>query len=165
MINNLELFLKEANQLLSAMTEYKEATIRLCEIDLNQEELTFAIDDIENVLEEREDIMQSAETARIAMTDIIEGQEEPGVELIRDMFDGSEIQLSLSADESLAKDVIMMLLAMQKEIMEKDIEFEEKLKAKRSEIKAAMKNLQGDKKKLDYLHLSTSLGQEQGFQV
>jgi len=50
MINNLELFLKEANTLLAALTEYKGATERLCEIDLGQDEISFAIDDIENIL-------------------------------------------------------------------------------------------------------------------
>jgi len=160
MINNLELFLKEANVLLVALTEYDEVTDRLLEVDLQQEDLMFAVDDIETLLAEREELRECAESARVAMTNAIREQDEENADLIRCVFEGKEIAYSLTGDKVLAKEVIYKLLAMQKDIMGKDNLIIANLTSKKSEIKTALKNLQGDKKKLDFLNVTAANSQD-----
>jgi len=168
MINNLELFLKEANSLLAALTEYNNATDRLCEVDLQnleQENLSSAIDDIEKIIQERERIRESAEVARVAMTKAIEEQDDEDAELIKCVFNGNQAEYALKGDKSLARDVIFKLLAMQKDIIEKDSRIIADYTVKYEEIKNELKNLQGDKKKLDFLNLTAPGEAESGFEV
>lgn len=170
MINNLELFLKGANALLEALTDYNEATNRLGEIDLQPdlpvEELALAVDDVESIIGEREEIKARAEIAQAEMTKAIGKQTPEDVKLIECIFEGKEVKYALTGDKSLAKDVIYKLLAIQKEIIEKDTAIIKRFKAKQDEIKNTLKNLQGDKKKLDFLNLSaTGAHDSSGFNV
>ncbi|MCL1903091.1 MAG: hypothetical protein FWF94_01570 [Oscillospiraceae bacterium] len=170
MINNLELFLKEANTLLEALTDYDEATTRLNGIDLHAdlsvEELVFAVDDIDDIIQEREEIKERAEIAQTEMTKVIEEQSDEDAELIKCVFGGKEIEYSLTGDRKLAKEVIYKLLVMQKEIIEKDTEIITKFSSKQDEIKTILKELQGDKKKLDFLSLTATGSQDSsGFNV
>ena len=166
MINNLEFFLKEANTFLAALAEYGEATDRLYEVDLQQEDLVFAVDDFEGILQEREEIKERAEFARIAMTQAIAEQDDADVQLIKCAFTGGDVSYSLSGAENLATEVIYKLLAMQKDIIEKDDIIMKRLAAKREEIKSMLKNLQDDKKKLNFLNITAAGTQESsGFNV
>lgn len=169
-INNLEHFLKEANALLEALNEYDEATARLAEIDLRSdmpvEELAFAVSDIELIIEEREEIKSRAETSQTGLVAAIEEQDEDSAEFLNCVFEGKEIKYALTGDRQLAKEVVYKLIAIQKSIMEKDAEILEKFSAKQKEIKETLKNLQGDKKKLDFLSLTASGTQDSpGFNV
>jgi len=170
MINNLEIFLREANSLLEALTDYDEATTRLAEVDLRAElpaeELGFAVADIEGIIQEREELKERAEVAQTEMTRAISEQNEDDIELIECAFGGKEIKYSLTGDRKLAKEVIYQLLAMQKEIIEKDTIIIEKFTSKQEEIKEVLKDLQGDKKKLDFLNLTATGAQDSsGFNV
>ncbi|MCL2634428.1 MAG: hypothetical protein FWD34_07955 [Oscillospiraceae bacterium] len=174
MINNIEIFLREANGLLSALTDYRDATERLCAINLDSisadaiDNTIFAIDEIEAVLGEREVIKQRAEKHEIAMTAVINGQSEESAKLIRSMFSvlasGEEVVI-LSGDDKLAKIAIEKLLEMQKDIIGKDGDFIARLTSKFDEIKEALKGLQGDKKKIDYLQKTAVIGQDLGFKA
>jgi DNA-binding transcriptional ArsR family regulator len=165
MINNLELFLTEANILLAALSDYGKATDRLFEVDLQQEEVSFFIDDIENIIQEREEISERADAAQSAMIRAISEQSEEDARLIRCVFEGKEVAYSLTGDKSLAKEVVFKLLAMQKDIIEKDGEIIAKFTQKRDEINKALKDLQGDKRKLDFLNLAAGESHDGGFNV
>jgi hypothetical protein len=166
MINNLELFLKESNTLLSEMFEYNRITDKLIETDLNYEDVSHAIDEIATLIHEREEVRERAATAQDALLRAIEAQSQDDVELIKYSFNGQEAQYSLSGDKKLAAEVVFKLLAMQKEIIDKDGEVLDKLKSKRDEIMVSLKNSQGDKKRLEFLNLTaTTEKQDFGFNV
>jgi hypothetical protein len=146
------------------------ATDRLGEIDLQSnlppEELSFAIDDIENILQEREDIKERAEAAQMAMMHAISAQQEDDLNLIRFSFEGEEIQYSLTGDRRLAKETIYKLLEMQKAIIKKDSVILKRFSAKQEEVRSELKNLQSDKKKIDFLNLTATGAQDSsGFNV
>jgi UDP-N-acetylmuramate-alanine ligase len=165
MINNLEIFLKEATDLLTALNEYAEATDRLLEIDLEQEEFEYAVDDIGNIIEEREEIRERADVALGAMTQAVGQQNEDDIEFIKCVFEGQEIEYAVTGDKKLCVEAIYKLLAMQKNIIDKDSAIIAKLGVKQVEIKNSLKNLQGDKKKLDFLNLSAIEEQDSGFTI
>jgi len=170
MINNLELFLKATNSLLEALTEYDEATDRLAAIDLrgslSSEELSFAVDDFENILGEREDIKERAEAAEVEMMGAIGEQTADDLELIKCVFGGNEIRYSLTGDRQLAKEAIYKLLEMQRDIIEKDGVIIKSFSDSKYEIWNKLKELRGDKKKLDFLNLTATGTQDSvGFNV
>lgn len=148
MLSNLEAFLKAANTQLELMTEYSAATDRLSEIDLqadkdDEDALGFIIDDIEAVIQEREELRERMETAQAALIAEIGEQSEDDSALIRCTFEGTQVEYSVSGDRSLARDVIYKLLAMQRDIIEKDTSVMSRLEAKHDEIRAALRDLQG----------------------
>ena len=170
MINNLECFLREANCLFEALSDYNDATDRLAEVDLSadlpEEELVFVIEDIDSLIQEREEIKERAEFSQSEMTRAIGVQDEKDSELIKCVFEGKEVEYSLTGDRKLAKDVIYKLLELQREIIEKDTLIIKDFTVKHNEIKQKLKELQSDRKKLDFLNLTATGAQDaSGFNV
>jgi len=136
----MDKFIIEANSLLAVMTEYSAVTDRLLDIDLqlyNQEELSFAIDDMEEIIGEREEIkarLQFAQSAMESATDDIQS--------VRQL------------------EVVQKLIDMQAEIMGKDKLIMSRFAAKQAQVKNELKTLQGERKKIDFLNVSTATPQE-----
>jgi hypothetical protein len=139
--NKLELFQVEAESLLAVLTEYNEVTDRLCEIDLQQysqeEDLALAISDIEVLIDEREEIRERVDFARNSMIAV--------------MGDSAETR---------GLDIVSKLLSLQSEIVEKDKLIISRYAHKHGEVKGELKNLQGEKKKIDFLNSTAGVSQE-----
>jgi len=169
MVNNLERFLSAANALLAALAEYRTVTVRLCSHDLQGlygEDLAVAMGEVERLIEEREEIRVRAEAAQDELIQVVDRQSDDDAQLIRGFFGGKEVTCTVSGSHRLVRDTILKLLAVQKEITDKDTEIIERMSNKRDETKAELKELQGDKKKLDFLNVTAAGGSDvSGFKI
>jgi len=138
MEDKLRGFIDSANTLFSILTEYKEATDRILDVDLAQDELSFAIDDIENIVGEREEIRERLQLAQEDMAEKLDG-------------DFNEVK---------QLEIVVKLLGLQGEIVEKDKQIMSTFSSKQSEVKSELKSLQDDKKKLDFLNVTAGAPQE-----
>jgi len=149
----MENFLSEAGALAVILEEYGAATDRLCEVDFQQEDTMFAIDDVETIIGEREEIRQRAEIARLAMVEAISALSEEESGLVRGVFEGGK------SENAAANEIVGKLLHLQKDIVGKDSKVISELKVKCDEVKAALKELQEDKRKLDFLNVNAAGGE------
>ncbi|MDR0196918.1 MAG: hypothetical protein LBI36_01680 [Oscillospiraceae bacterium] len=167
MIDNLELIFHQADELVAALTEYKEATARLCEINLEQENV-IEIGEIENIISEREKIIPKAAKAHINLMALIDEQNDDGRETLHRMFAAEKAVESVNAfapDETRVKDKIYELLSVHGDIMEKDNEFKKRLSGKYDEVKEILRTSQEDRRKLDFFNSTSLLGRDKGFKV
>ena len=170
-LTGLELFIEEANSLLAVLAEYNSVTDKLSEVnmessteenDQDDETMAFVIDDIQNIIEEREEIGERADIARTAMVEAIAGLDTKDKQSVRNVFEGGQIE---NGADFPALGVICKLLSVQKDIMGKDKAFNVKFKAKQEEVRLSLKDLQGDKKKLDFLNVNASPQESVSFDV
>lgn len=169
----MESFLETVKMLLENLDEYEKLTERFSEIsllahanenDLEDDELTFVIDDIEDIIQEREEVREHAEALHVEMSEKIKSfktESEDDFLFIKSAFENPESCLRDVSD--LHKEVfkiIANLLLVQRRIVDKDQKILEKLKEKQEQIKGGLKNLKSSKKKLDFLNLTTSGVQE-----
>ena len=178
--------IKEIESLLSALHEYDCATDKLHalqfpeirpeihEDDSTIESLGFTIDDIESAIQEREEIRERLEVLRLSIIERMrliesEGSDSDSVKLIMSFFAGTEVAVdspsSLTDEMRGVKSLIEEILSLQSSIAAKDSVIIERLTSKQKEIRIALKNLQADKKKLDFLNLTATGPKDSGFQV
>ncbi|MCL2037046.1 MAG: hypothetical protein FWG83_06655 [Oscillospiraceae bacterium] len=172
MIGNLENFLKTANTLLATLNEYAAVTGRLAEVNLFNDDLEYVLDDIGQIIDEREDLKERVEIAQEAMLASIEKLDGEDGEMVRCTFmneqsgETEEVAYSITGDKRLVRDVIFKLLGVQKDILEKDAIVIENLTSRRDEVRGELKNLQEDKKKIDFLNtMQPEQTQSQEFNV
>ncbi|MDR0223144.1 MAG: hypothetical protein LBI38_06400 [Oscillospiraceae bacterium] len=160
MINNLELLVSEADALIAALTEYDEATERLCGVNLEQESI-FAIGEIENILGERERIIPKAAKAHMELMALIDEQDVDGKDALRRMFSvgGKGKKAPASGGEFSIRDKIYELMSLHSGIMRKDDDFKSRLTGKYDEVKEMMRSSQEDRKKLDFFNTAAFSGQ------
>jgi hypothetical protein len=156
-------FVESARSLLAILDEYLSASERLCEVDLlntPDDDLEFAIDDVEGILLEREELGDTVGEAESALVRSIAGMSKSDRDLIRRIFGGEN-----AACDTAVGEVIGKLLLIQREILQKDKIVIERLKVKSDEVTARLKTLQSDKKKLNFLNVSAIEEQDGGFMI
>jgi hypothetical protein len=143
----MDAFYDKAAELLAIMTEYNEASDRFGEVDLYEEDMMFAVDDLQTIVDERENLRCCMESASAGMAQAF-----------------SEL---CDTDKASAKnsEAMTKLLDLQSEIAGKDTEILRRYSVRLAEVKRELKNLQSEKKKLDFLHLSAVGEQDSGFNV
>jgi hypothetical protein len=180
-------FLESANILLESLTEYEQVTDKFALIEFEEvaevaedggevvavgsEEsevaedsgaaediLTFAIDDIEDILHEREELREPLEFARDEMMKLTEKLPESDLLNVKEAFAGK-------SDLGGGIEVIREILAVQKRIAEKDAAFSTRFQAKQVQVKSELKNLQSSKKKIGFLQMNAGAQEGTSFNI
>jgi len=162
-------FLEAANTLLEVLTEYDTVTDRFDDIDFSgmpddstdesDKDFTFVIDDVESIIQERDEIVERATATRNSMAKAINAIESDDmVSFIKKAFNGDGVSGKIKDEQKRAVSVIERMLVLQKRVVEKDKVIGEKLSVVQEEIKKEMKSLQNNKKKLDFLNTTATAG-------
>ncbi|MCL2754648.1 MAG: hypothetical protein FWD35_02875 [Oscillospiraceae bacterium] len=119
---------EKLSEIMKAFEEYEAITDKLLALDLSEAdtslaEFDFIIDDVEMLLQEREDVIESADAIRDSLT------ENP------------------MKDEEFCE----KFTALQERIIAKSHEFSEMFAAKFAVVKSSLKNLQSDRRKIGFL--------------
>lgn len=126
--------IEKADALIMELAKYDEVTARLFCVKLTGEIADETVGEIEEMLAEREGVRLGVEKAHKAFVESIGGQ-------------------SIDDKGELGSKVREML-NLQLEIMKKDRDFSTRFSQKYEEVKNKLRDSQGDKRKLDYLHLT-----------
>lgn len=126
--------IEKADALIMELAKYDDVTARLFCVKLAGEITDETVGDIEEMLTEREGIRLGVERAHKAFVDSIGGQP---------LDDKGELGSK-----------VREMLSLQLEIMKKDRDFSKRFTQQYEEVKNKLRDSQGDKRKLDYLHLT-----------
>lgn len=148
----MENLVKAAELMSEEWSKFNQLLDRMNEVDFGQEDFVFVLDDIEAFIQERDEIIELIRTAQDTFI-----QE-------KDKHSEEEINL-FSAKGTPFNLVIAQIARIQEEIDVKEKEFKRKFAEKRDEVKSALKELQGDKKKIDFLNSTAQGEQDSGFNV
>ncbi|MCL1866555.1 MAG: hypothetical protein FWF82_04025 [Oscillospiraceae bacterium] len=161
----MDRFLEVSEVLLGVLGEYNTATDKFFEIDFEQDDLTFAVDDFEGFLEEREEIKERISLVVSDFDSAVEGLSEEESATVKKLFGGNTASSTVGDSCSPEGKIVSEILRVQGEIVSKDKDISEKFTRKYNEVKVALKDLKGDKRKLDFLNLSAPGEQDSGFQI
>jgi len=132
--------IEKADALIIELAKYDDVTARLFCIQLTGEISDETVSEIEEMLNEREGVRLGVEKAHKAFVDSIGGNP---------IEDNGELGGK-----------VREMLNLQLEIMKKDRDFSKRFSQKYEEVKTKLRDSQGDKRKIDYLHLTAGNGKK-----
>jgi len=134
--------IEKADALIIELAKYDDVTARLFSIQLTGEITDETIGEIEAMLTEREGVRLGVEKAHKAFVELIGGHP---------IDDGGELGSK-----------VREMLNLQLEIMKKDRDFSKRFAQKYDEVKTKLRDAQGDKRKIDYLHMTAGSNNKGG---
>lgn len=144
MIVDLDLLVEKLAALEELLVEYSIITGRLASADIE------ALEEAEEPLEEREQLIMQMKLLEPEITEIISRQTPEIAESVRKMMAGETVMTGFSEDEKVLQGRIIRLLSVQNTLIETEKDIRTRFKSKYDEVRDELEKLNEEKKKISF---------------